>query len=385
MRVLQVINSVDAVDGGPVEIALQLCSSLKVLGDEPELLVARCPQRAALERVGGVALHWPGPAIGRYSYSRAAQRWLRENMARFDAVVIHGVWQHGALCAAAAARRHRVPYFVFPHGALDEGLPAIYPVRHLKKVVYWHLAARSSLERAAGICFTGEQERDRAVAFRGRWKAIVVGGGIELPRLAAGEGVASLFSRFPALEGRRVVLYMGRLVALKGVDMLIRAFARARRAAPQCCLLIAGRGARRYEGQIVEVVRASGCKDSVILAGALEGGEKWAALEQAELFVLPSHRESFGVAVVEALAVGTPVLVSRCVGVAPIVERCGAGIVCADDEDDLARALERALREPLIDSAAARRCYEENFRGREMAARLRAAMSRAREGARPTS
>jgi len=387
MRVLQVIGSVDAADGGPVEIAIQLCASLKALGDEPELLVTRPPQSAARERLAGIPVHCPGRGIGRFAYSGATRRWLQENAARFDAVVIHGVWQHCAASAGAACVRHRVPYFVYPHGALDRDLPAMFPVRHVKKKVYWHLVARSLLERAAGVCFTCESEQDRASAFPGRWSSLVIGAGIEAPPPLARETVASLRSRLGASEDGRLVLFIGRLVPLKGVDGLIQSFARARTAAPAAKLVIAGRGTPAYERSLAEIARASRCEGAVVFAGTLHGEAKWCALQAADLFVLPSHRDSFGVAVVEALAAGTPALVTRSVGIAPVIERSGAGKVFDDDEDALAAALGSALSAPVTAAAraAARRCYEENFSARDAAARLMDAMSRGREGAPPTS
>jgi glycosyltransferase involved in cell wall biosynthesis len=387
MRILQVINSLDAADGGPAELALQLCSSLSAGGDACELMVTRPVAAPVQARLGRTPVHCVGPAVGRYSYSSGARRWLDEHVARFDAVVIHGVWQHCAASAAAVAFARRVPYFVYPHGTLDAGLPAIYPIRHLKKVAYWHLVARSFMERAAGVCFTSEEERERATAFPGHWNPVVIGGGIEAPSAVREQDIEALLSRFPALRDHRVALYMGRLVPLKGVDMLIRAFSRVRAVAPGCRLLIAGEGTGGYERRLAAQARACGCDDTVVFAGALAGAEKWAAFRIAELFALPSHRDSFGVAVVEALASATPVLVTRAVGIAPIVQRCGAGFVCSDDEGDLARTLERALSAPTTPAmrAAARRCYEENFSARETGARLKASISRAREGAAPIS
>ena len=260
MRVLQVINSVDPADAGPAAIALQLGSSLSAAGDACEMLVMRHGADSIPAPLDGVPVHVGGPGLGRYAYSGSTRRWLDENLARFDAVVIHGIWQHFVMVAAACARARRVPYFVYPHGTLDGNLPAIYPVRHLKKLAYWQLVARSLMEHATGVCFTSEDERRRAVAFSGRWNSVVVGGGIQAPPAPSAQDADALLSRFPMLRERRVVLYMGRLVPLKGVDMLVRSFAQARIAVPGCRLLIAGEGTRAYTRRLASVARACGCE-----------------------------------------------------------------------------------------------------------------------------
>jgi glycosyltransferase involved in cell wall biosynthesis len=373
VRLLQVINTIDPADGGPVETVIQLTQALCALGDKVEILVIRGPSRLPPDIATCVPLHHAGAALARYSFSPTARAWLYGNVARFDGVVIHGIWQYGTLAAGRAARVRGVPYFIYPHGALDAALPSRYPVRHLKKRVYWRLVGRDILASAAGVCFTTPMEMSRATAYDGAWHGVLVGAGTTAPREFLGE---ELKSRFPVLRGARVMLFLGRLDPIKGIDLLIGAFSTLCRGHPEAALVLAGRGTPSYVERLHQLAHAKGCSGRVIHAGPLYGPDKWTALREADVLIVPSHRDSFGVVVAEALAVGTPVVLTDKVGTSAMVARYGAGIVCTDNEDDLRRALLAWMASDRASMAlAARRCYEENYRAETAAQALRSAIS----------
>ena len=375
MRVLHVIDSVAVTEGGPAECVAQLAAGQAALGDAVEVLATKDAPDEAAGR-GGLIVHAVGPAAGRYGYNAAASEWLQGNIQRFDAVVIHGIWQHGALAAGRASHRASLPYFVYPHGALDHDLPRRYPLRHAKKRAYWSLFGRALLERAAAVCFTSDMEARRATAYTGHWTSTVVGSGVDPPALAG--DAADLRERFETLAGKPTLVFIGRLDPIKGLDVLVEAFARLTTSHPDCRLLIVGRGGDEYGASLRARAARLGCAERIVWAGVLSGADKWAAIRSAQALVLPSHRDSFGVVVAEAMAVGRPVIVTNRVGTSEIVAACGAGIVCDDDVQGVHEALARFLsadREAM--SQAALRCYGENFRADAAAKRLRAAISRA--------
>jgi glycosyltransferase involved in cell wall biosynthesis len=366
MRILQVIDSLEPRYGGPGELVSQATAELRACGDQVEIAAFR-------DATAGL-----GPAVGRYGYSRNGARWLAANVQRFDGVVIHGIWQHSALAAARSSFARGIPYFIYPHGALDHALPRLYPIRHLKKLAYWELFGRAILERSAGVCFASDSEASRATAYRADYHALRTGCGIRPPPARNEPAIEALHARFPGLRDSLVLLFMGRIDPIKGLDILFGAFADFRKQA-NAKLIIAGEGQAKYVRHLRELATSLGCADSIAWAGILTGEDKWAAFHRADLFVLASQQDSLGVAAVEALATGTPVLVTNRVGICDSVIAYDAGVVCEYDQDAISAGLRRWLshdagREDAV-GANAIRCYEENFTAVAAVTRLRSALA----------
>jgi glycosyltransferase involved in cell wall biosynthesis len=140
-----------------------------------------------------------------------------------------------------------------------------------------------------------------------------------------------------------VILFLPRLDPKKGLDLLLPAFARLLTKHPQTALVVAGNGSEEFIASQQERAASLGIGDAIVWPGFLEGVDKLAALAAADVFVLPSYSENFGIAAVEAMAAGVPVILSDQVGVAEDVKRCGAGLVVSCDEDALVSALDRLL------------------------------------------
>ena len=182
----------------------------------------------------------------------------------------------------------------------------------------------------AQFAFTGLIERDSALEtmWPRRWHPAVVSFGTSIPIGDPGKQRAAFLTRFPQLEGRQFFLFLARLHRKKGCDLLIEAFARVASAHPNLDLVMAGPDEGGLRPQLEERKRRSlGIAGRVHWTGMLEDDLKWGALRSAEAFVLPSHQENFGVAVVEALACGLPVLISDKVNIWPDIVEDGAGIV----------------------------------------------------------
>lgn len=303
--------------------------------------------------------------LGRYGLSPRLWRWLHRNASRFDGIVMNGIWTFPGVAARFAARRARKPYAVFVHGALDPWFNRTYPFKHFKKIVYWPLQ-HSVLRDAQAVFFTTEAERDLALtSFKpSNWCSVVVPYGINDPEESAddpGVQVRAIYQKIPALCGRRFLLFLGRIHEKKGCDLLIDAFARIAVLIPDVDLVMAGPDQDAMRAGLQRQVEKLQIAARVHWPGMLGGDLKWGALRACEAFVLPSHQENFGIAVVEALAVGRPVLISNQVNIWQNIEADQAGIVEEDTLEGTERLLRRwfALPQPERDAMGgrARRCF----------------------------
>jgi glycosyltransferase involved in cell wall biosynthesis len=251
---------------------------------------------------------------------------------------------------------------------LDPWFRVSQPLRHLRKLTYWRLVEYRVVRDAAAVIFTCEEERRLGRTTFQPWKARreeIIPLGTHPPPAEAAELAKHFFERFPALEGKRLLLFLGRLHEKKGCDLLLAAF---RRTKPPLHLVFAGPGIDSAFGSRLRVL-ADGLPVSFL--GPLYERDKWAALAAAEAFILPSHQENFGIAVAEALASGLPVLISNKVNTWTEITAANAGFVEPDNADGTSRLIERWLSadQPAM-RAAALRCFAERFDIRRTAANL---------------
>jgi glycosyltransferase involved in cell wall biosynthesis len=280
--------------------------------------VSQCP----------LTVHATGPSIGRYGYNTRFISWLKGNARNYDVVIINGLWQFTSFGAWRALRKSDTPYIVFPHGMLDPWFKRHYPLKHLKKWLYWPWGEYRVLRDARAVVFTCEEER--VLARQSFWlyrvKERVVAYGTADPVLSDSQR-DSFLSRFPSLRGTRYLLFLGRIHRKKGCDLLLKAFANVWGQESDLRLVIAGPDSTRWLPQLQRLASNLGISDRVVWTGALAGDMKWGAFQGAEAFVLPSHQENFGIAVAEALACGLPVLVSDKVNIWREIAGDGAGLI----------------------------------------------------------
>jgi glycosyltransferase involved in cell wall biosynthesis len=372
MRVLHVISSIRAAGGGPVEAVRSLSAVHQRSGHATEVASLDDPADPEVHRFP-VRTHALGPGRGAYAYASNFVPWMTQHRANYDALIVHGLWQYHSFGTWRALRRTSTPYYVFPHGMLDPWFKRRFPLKHLKKWLYWPWADYRVLRDARAVLFTCEEElRLAAHSFAlYRAKAVVTGlGTLEPP--AADDSY--FFGCYPQLQGRRILLFMGRLHPKKGCDLLIEAFASTLGHDPAWRLVFAGPDEVGWQRELAARVQELGVADRVVWTGMLHGVEKWSALPAAEVFVLPSHQENFGIAVAEALACGVPVLISRSVNIWREIESARAGLVAPDDlagTTDLLRrwqALPECERESMRQNARA--CFTQHFSIEQSAARL---------------
>ena len=297
-----------------------------------------------------------GPSRGVYGYRRGLPQRLQPLLRDAEAMVIHGLWQYHALAAWRAWRRlgsMAPPYWVYTHGMLDPWFRRRYPLKHLKKCLYWPMADQRVLRDAQAVLFTTEQECElaRGAFWPYRLQEQVVPYGITPPPDHATAQIEAFDQAHPQLAQRPFLLALSRLHEKKGLDLLLQAFAVIAEQAPELQLVLAGPDGGMRASLLCQVT-ALGLSERVHLPGLLLGEIKWGALRRCELFCLPSHQENFGLVVAEALACSRPVLISTAVNLCREVEQAGAGLVQPDDLPSTLEGLRCWLRLDAAERAA---------------------------------
>ena len=339
MKILHVIHSVNPQGGGPIEGIRQLVPALAALGIATEVMSLDAPDAPWMADFP-VPLHATGPSRGVYGYTPRAVPWLRKNGGKYDAVIVNGVWQYGSFAVWRALRGTSTPYYVYPHGMLDPWFQRHYPLKHLKKCLYWPWAEYRVLRDAKAVLFTAEEEKLEArKSFRPyRCHELVTGYGIAAPPGDRSRQRDLFLERHPGLEGKKLLLFLGRIHVKKGCDLLLRAWKEVALSSSngpgaETHLIMAGPLDHAYGHEMKELARQLGLERRVTWTGMLTGDLKWGSLAAAEAFILPSHQENFGISVAEALACGVPVLISNKVNIWREIAKDHAGLV---ENDDLA-------------------------------------------------
>jgi len=365
MKILRCIHSLNPVIGGPLESVKQLSRVLARRGHEVEVVSLDAPTDPWL-REFPTTVHALGPGQGSYGYSARLVPWLKEQHAQYDAVVVHGIWQYNSFGTWRALHKAVTPYFVVPHGMLDPWFNRTYPLKHLKKLLYWPWAEYRVLRDAKAVLFTSEEERclARKSFAPYRCREVVVNYGTAAPEIDLPEAREEFLKAFPRLREKSFLLFLGRLHEKKGCEELIRAFAEIEN--PLLQLVLAGPCANDgYLQRLKRLTNELSLGKTITFSGMLTGNLKWGAFAAAEAFILPSHQENFGIAVVEALACGTPVLISNKINIWREIVNDACGFAAEDDVAGTRCLIERWLATPTPErremAASARLCFANHF------------------------
>lgn len=340
MRILHVIHSLSPAIGGPPEGLKQIMRAYPEVGVEAEVICMDDADAAYLQHCD-FPVHPLGAVKNGLMYSPRLFPCLRENRERFDGIVVHGVWQWTNVTVMRAARGH-LPFAIFTHGALDPWFRKQYPLKHLKKCLYWPIQY-AALRSAAAVLFTSQTEAELArQSFRpSTWNSVVVPYGTNRPAGEPEGQKEKFYTVCPELRDRRFLLFMARIHEKKGCDLLIDAFASIADRDPRLDLVIAGPDQVGLQAKLQESAAALGISQRVHWPGLLQGDAKWGAYYAAEAFILPSHQENFGIAVAEALACGTPVLISDQVNIWKDIAADQTGFVEDDTAEGTLRLMEK--------------------------------------------
>lgn len=372
MRLLHVIPTLNPTYGGPLEAMKTSCRHIARMGIDNEVLTLDPPDSHHLDYTE-IPVHGLGPAYTRWAYAPRLRAWLEQNHRRFDAVILHVIWKYPIYVAWSVLRKTATPYYVFIHGSLDPWFKRRYPHKHLIKWLFWPWGPYRALRDARAVLFTAEQEKElaRKTFWPYRCNEIVVTLGTEPPATDTRQQLREFFTEFPELQDKRLLVFLGRIDPKKGCDLLLRAFAEVADGESNLHLLMVGPDAKGMEPRLRRLATSLGIAERVTWAGMRTGNVKWGAFRAADAFVLPSHTENFGIAVVESLACGCPVLISDKINIWREVKSDGGGLVEPDTQEGTNRLLRRWLTmSPMARDemrAAAVRCFDKRFHARAAA------------------
>jgi glycosyltransferase involved in cell wall biosynthesis len=275
------------------------------------------------------------------TWNPAVERFCRERLEDFDVAHIYGLYDFLGPAVAAACVRRNIPYVLEPIGMF------VPIVRNLRlKRIYHAMFGRQLLAGAGAVIATSEQEVDELAK-----------GGIPRPRIVLRRNGVQAPDRWPEpgtfrkrwgiAEQAKLVLFLGRLSEKKSPGLLLEALASlsSETAGKNLRLVFAGPDEGGMKARLTEMAAHLGVSSQLQFTGAIFGQAKWAAYRDADVFVLPSQNENFGNTAAEAVASGTPVVVTEHCGIAPLLADV-AGLVVPHDAGALARAIGLVTRDP---------------------------------------
>ncbi|WP_080059910.1 glycosyltransferase [Spirosoma aerolatum] len=382
MKLLHVINSMDPAMGGPCQGIRNVIEESERLGIFREVACLDDPSADYLGK-DSFRIHALGPKVGRWQYGSRLIPWLKENLDRFDAVIINGLWLYPSYGAWKAIKSYKkstnkeLKTFVMPHGMLDPYFQkaSSRKLKAIRNWFYWEFLEKNVVNDADCLLFTCEEElrlaRDTFNSYQPK-NTKNVGYGIEEPPAFSDSMAAAFYNKCPEVKNKPYLLFLSRINYKKGIDLLIKSYSAMvdeysskKKDIPK--LVIAGPGLDTAYGEkmmnlVSEDVRLKG---QVFFPGMLSGAAKWGAFYGCEAFVLPSHQENFGIALVEALACSKPVLTTNQVNIWREIAEGIAGFI---DEDTLQGTQQLLSNFLALDDLArramgrnARSTFEKNF------------------------
>jgi glycosyltransferase involved in cell wall biosynthesis len=349
MRILHVVPTyLPAVRyGGPIYSVHALCSALAGRGHDIHVYTTNVDGSGVSDvsliepvvRDGVKVRYFPCGFGNRLYRSPAMGRAFDANVKEFDVLHLHSVYLWPTLASARAARSAKVPYLLAPRGMLVGNL--IKRKNRLLKTAWIELFERANIAGAAAVHVTSELELAELAKLRlPARRVVVVANGIDPP------DSIRLFQQATAARAP-YVLSLGRINWKKGLDRLIAAMA----CVPDADLLIAGNDEENYQPRLEAQVRELGLSSRVRFLGPVHDDDKWELMRSAAVFALPSYSENFGIAALEAMACGCPVVVTAEVGLAQAIGRAGAGVIVDGEAKAIAAAISTLISDPARRSA----------------------------------
>jgi len=359
MKVLHIAASLSSKWGGPTRVIIGLTEALSKKGVKVSIFAPTAEnEKGFLEKPEGVNIRLfrkSFPSKFWTSYSPGLAKALREEAFDFDLFHIHEIWHHPHFAAYQAARFARKCFVITIHGSLE---PWCLNHKAFKKKIYSMLIQRKILREASALhAITGEEVRNIA-KFVGNKNVLLIPNGLNLEEFENFSYREQIDELYPDIRGKKIILFLGRLHPKKGLDILAKAFQLILKQRDDIQLLIVGPDSNGYKEEIVKILKAENAIVNVTFTGMLRGDDKLAALSRADIFVLPSYSEGFSISILEAMACGLPVVVTKECNF-PEVEEIGAGKVIDPDAGQLSEALIELLENQEL-------CKEMGKRGKRL-------------------
>ncbi len=363
MKILHVIPSVSPLRGGPSKAVIEMVAALREQGIDAEIATTNddgpntlnhVPLQA-LTQFNGVPVRFFkrfSPALSpvrEYAFSSSFKNWLRRHIHHYDLVHVHAIFSFTSTYAMYLARKRSIPYIVRTIGQLERWSIEQSPIR---KKGYLHGIEKRNLLHANRVHFTAPSEQQQATELLPELTSMMVPLGINVPE-ELDDPRAELGHKYAIASGTKIIAYLSRIHRKKGLDLLLKALAQS--PDTDWRLLIGGEGEGTYIDELTSLINTLKLNDRCQFIGFCQGDDKNQLLQGADLYALTSHSENFGIAVLEALAAGTPTLVSRGVALSTLVEKEKLGYVCELNIDSIQHTLEHAFSDQQERGTLARR------------------------------
>ena len=351
MKILHVIANLAPRYGGPYKACWEMARAVAQLGhrvsiyttnqDGPGILPV--PTDRPVWREGVEVRYFPIQPPRFWSASWPLARALRQEIKGVDLVHVHNLYLFHDLVTGYYCRAHGVPYLIQPHGALDPFIHRRH--RGRKRFMEWGFQNRT-IRKASAILFTTAAERELAAPFTFGTPGVMVPLGMDLDEFRGMPEPGSFRRRYPEIGDKPIILFFGRVNFKKGLDILAKAFGAVARRRQDVHLVIAGPDNEGWGARVRTWLGEEGVLGRTTFTGMLLGPDKLAVLRDASMFVLPSYSENFGLAVIEAMAAGLPIIISDKVNIWREVESAGAGKVVPCEAGKLTEAILDLLDKP---------------------------------------
>lgn len=352
LRVLHVISSLDPKSGGPLAALVGLARAQASAGLSVSVLATWLEGQnleAADElRRQGVNVRMVGPCRGPLRRHPEIINAASEMVGSTDIVHIHALWEEVQHQAARAAQRAHIPYIIRPCGMLD-GWSLAQSRWRKKAYMLWRL--NKNLRRSKALHFTTQQERNLSAAAAGGVPAIIEPNGVNLAEFEDLPPRGQFRASHGIAPDRPVIVFLGRIHPGKGLEYLIPALAAVK--TPDALLVVVGPDSAGYQAEMQTLADGHGLNGRVLFTGLLKGRDRISALADSDLFALPSDHENFGIAVVEALAAGLPVVISDQVSIFREICAARVGAAVKREKEVLAAELTRWLADNKMRASAA--------------------------------
>lgn len=338
MRILHVLNSADPENGGTVQAVSGIARSQSELGHEVTVVSTGEPEKTP---EGDPGVRWRiCPVRSRlWRWSPTLSTVLSALIKEMDIVHLHTMWDFPVSEGYRLSRHFEKPYLVSPHGMLDRWSLS---QRAFKKKIYLMIVAGHILKHAGAVHFTSLGEYRNSVLTDKAEKAFICPLGVDLLFKEAGDA-NKFYESYPALKGRKIVLFLGRLHSQKRPELVIESFKEIAGRFESVTLVMAGPADESYLRRLKTKVSQLNLGNRVVFTGLLNRSQVAAVLRISEVLVSPSFLESFGLSVAEAMAASCAVIVTPGVNLSDDVQAASAGIVCQPIRDKLSEAISKIL------------------------------------------